>query len=398
MKQKLIILITLLSVSLSSRAQEYRVTKSSGQLKLNVTGIIVEGYDGKDIIFSGEKVEREETDERAKGLVPISSSKYIDNTGLGISVIENGQDVNVNLVTKKPIGTLTIKVPNNIKVSIVNNSNINGVFYTYASAGINYSANNSSNSNTNTNVNKANDEIVLKNLKSEIEVSVYSSKIKLENNSGPMSIKTVSGSVDAIFSGEIKGPVSIISATNYVDVTLPASTKANIEMGTTYGKLYAGKEFKIDFDKVENDRVASVVASDINTIGIASRNADRQKITADTRGALSAQSKDRSVARTTKTRDTAAVKGLLATLNGRSVGGDLVYVTGNGKLTGGTQALNTTTVNGIQIAGEGVSSTFPSYTLNALFSGGDKIKGKLNGGGVDLIFKSTNKNVYLRQQ
>ncbi len=239
MKQKLIILFTLLSVSFYANAQEYRLAKSSGTLKLNITGVIVEGYDGKDIVFSGEKVVVEETtDERAKGLVPISSSKHVDNTGLGISVTENGQDVNVNLVAKKPIGVLTVKVPNNIKISIVNN----GLFYSY-------STNLNSGFTTIGDNSKPGNDIVIKNIKSEIEVSVQNSKIKLENNTGPMNIKTVSGSIDAIFFGEVKGPVSIISVNNYVDVTMPSSTKANIEMSTNAGKLYAGKEFKIDIDK-----------------------------------------------------------------------------------------------------------------------------------------------------
>ncbi|RZL31260.1 MAG: hypothetical protein EOP00_35300, partial [Pedobacter sp.] len=97
MKQKLIIFSALLSLSLYTNAQEYRIAKSSGTLKLNITGVIVEGYDGNEIIFSGEKVATDEiTDERAKGLVPISTSKYVDNTGLGINVNENGQDLNVN--------------------------------------------------------------------------------------------------------------------------------------------------------------------------------------------------------------------------------------------------------------------------------------------------------------
>ena len=354
MKQKLIILITLLSFSLYANAQEYRLAKSSGQLKLNITGVIVEGYDGKDIIFSGQKVVNEEpSDERAKGLIAISSSKYTDNTGLGISVTESGQDVSVNMVAKKPIPVLTIKVPNNIKVSIFSNSY--GLFFDYGTS-----------SGYNNYNGKVSDEIVIKNLKSEIEVSVYSNKIMLENNTGPMNIKTVSGPVDAIFNSDIKGPVSIISATNYVDVTMPSSTKANIEMSSSYGKLYAGKEFKIDFDEKDPEKYALNV------------------LTNETRIA------NRPISPTKRTNEEVVVRGYpTGTLN----------ITKENTNIKDTANIQRAKVRGVQINGTGSNGVQIYRTTGFLWGGGgDKIKGKLNGGGIDLIFKSTNKNVYLRQQ
>jgi len=334
MKKQFIILFTILSTGLLVNAQEeYRITKSSGQLKINLTGIIVEGYDGKEIIFSGQKTVVDETDERAKGLLAISGSKYTDNTGLGISVTENGQDVNVNLVSKKPIGVLTIKVPQNIKVSIINNSM--RVFF------------NSGATTDHVTFNPKGEEIILKNLKNEIEVSVNNNKIRLENNTGPMNIKTVSGSVDAIFNTDIKGPISIISVTNYVDITLPASTKANLQMGTTYGKLYASKEFKIDFDKEEAEKTAySINTNGTEALSRLSSNLAKQGVAAT----IIAGAKV----------DDAKIKGTPV------ASGDLHYTS---------------------------VYSFDSFSMG----GGDKIKGKLNGGGVDLIFKSTNKNVYLRQ-
>lgn len=294
MKKQFIILLTLLSASLVVNAQkEYRLTKSSGQLKLNINGAIVEGYDGKEIIFSSQNTVKSEVDERAKGLVAISGSGFTDNTEMGISVTENGQEVNVNNVSKKSLGIITIKVPHGIKVSFNNN-------------------------------NLYHEELILRNLKSEIEVSVAYNKIKLENNTGPMNIKTIYGSVDASFNSEVKGPISIISLYDYVDVTLPASTKANIELSTNYGKLYSAKEFVIDIDKNDVEKTKEVSTTN--------------------------------------------------RLTGTGVSG---------------VALNTTTT----ISGRNFPATVYSFS-----SSGERIKGKLNGGGVDLIFKSTNKNVYLRQK
>lgn len=295
MKKQFIILLTLLSTSLAVNAQkEYRLTKTSGQLKLNINGAIVEGYDGKEIIFSSQNTIKSEVDERAKGLVAISGSGYTDNTGMGVSVTENGQEINVNTVSKRSIGIITIKVPHGIKVSFNNNSNL------------------------------YHEELILRNLKNEIEVSVAYNKIKLENNTGPMNVKTVYGSVDASFNNDVKGPISIISVYDYVDISLPGSTKANIELGTSYGKLYSAKEFTIDIDKADAEKA-----------------------------------KERSA--TTR-------------LTGTGVNG---------------VALNTTT----SIS----SGDFPA-AVYSFGPSGERIKGKINGGGLDLIFKSTYKNVYLRQK
>jgi hypothetical protein len=363
MKPQFIILFTLLSASLVVNAQqEYRVAKSSGQLKINLTGVIVEGYDGKEIIFSGQKaITDETTDERAKGLVPISGIKYTDNTGLGISVTENGQEVNVSLAAKKPIGILTIKVPQNMKVSIISNSN--GFFFATSATGTN---------------NLSSDEpIVIKNLKGEIEVSVNRNKIKLENNTGPMNIKTIYGSIDAVFNNDIKGPVSIISVSDYVDVTLPSSTKANIEMGSNYGKLYAGKEFKIDLDKEDPERNIYSLSTNGSTFNAITRLS----------GSLAPQSE-------------------VATVEPNITASGSKKVKGTGNIAVAKPADVTTivgiNVDGIKVKGTQIASrdllSNSVYTFDSFSMGGDRIKGKLNGGGIDLIFKSTNKNVYLRQQ
>lgn len=314
MKKQSIILITLLCAGLFANAQkEFRLAKSTGQLKLNINGAIIEGYDGKEVIFSSKDAKVDEVDERAKGLVAVSGSGYTDNTGMGISVTENGQDAVVNMVSKKPIGILTIKVPQNMKVSFTNNSTL-------------YS-----------------DELFIKNIKGEIEVSTTYNKVKLENNTGPMSIKTVYSPIDASFNSDIKGPISIISVYGYVDVAMPSSSKANIELGTSYGKLYAGKEFKIDFEKAETDK---------NT-----------------------------------ERGTYSISGGNQTTNSNV----------NTKVESGTSSASGTSTTTI-ISGPNFSSGRGlTYSMGS-YNSGDKIKGKLNGGGIDFIFKSTYKNVYLRDK
>ena len=90
--------------------------------------------------------------------------------------------------------------------------------------------------------------VILKFKENEIEVSTSYNKIRLENNTGPMNINTLYGSVDAVFANDMKGPVSIVSVYGYVDVSLPRAAKANVKLSTTYGKVYAAEGLKIALD------------------------------------------------------------------------------------------------------------------------------------------------------
>jgi len=316
MKKQFTLLTALLILSTTAAwaQKEFKLAKSSGRLNLNIPGAIIEGYNGNEIVFSTQRSEDEVVDERAKGLKSLSGSGFTDNTGLGLDVSQNGQDINVNVVGKKLNGILNIKVPQNIKVSYSNTSSI------------------------------YHDELIFKNLKSEMEVSATYNKIKLENNTGPMNIKTVYGSVDASFDSDIKGPVSIISVYNYVDITLPAATKANIEMGSSYGKLYAADEFKIAINK---DNTTQEKSAQEPVLGTAS---------------------------TLK-------------FNGVNItnGNGSINITDNKN--GENNSIIGTSANG-QVVVRGYSNLIS----------GERIKGTINGGGVDLIFKSNYKNVYLRQR
>jgi hypothetical protein len=282
MKKHFMLMFSVLMIASAVYAQkEYKLARNTGHLTLNTAGAIIEGYSGNEIIFSVPKGDTDVVDERAKGLRVINGSGYTDNTGLGLDVSVKGEEITVNPVTKDRMALLTIKVPQNIKISFTNSSTIHQA------------------------------EVILKNLKNEIEVSTSYNKIKLENNTGPMNIKTLYGSVDASFANDIKGPVSIVSVYGYVDVSLAAATKANVELSTSYGKLYSAEGLKIAIDK--------------NT---------REKSEANNDGSFN--------------------------------------FSANG--------------SGVMVTGFGAHRS------------SDSIQGKLNGGGSNLILKSTYKNVYLREK
>jgi predicted membrane protein len=216
MKQLLVIALGWLAIG-TTQAQEFKVAKSSGRLELNIGRVTVEGHNGNEIIFSSSN-SRDSKDERAEGLRAINGSGLEDNTGLGINVTQKGDVVEVSQLKKMNSPDVKILVPKGVIVSFSHESQYGG-------------------------------KATFKNMENEIEVSANYNSIELENVTGPLTIKTVYGHVEADLSTNVKGPISIVSIYGYVDVTMPASIKANIKMSTSYGEILVAPEIKIDIDK-----------------------------------------------------------------------------------------------------------------------------------------------------
>jgi predicted membrane protein len=112
-------------------------------------------------------------------------------------------------------------------------------------------------------------EVKLKDLENEIEVSANYNSVELENVTGPMTVKSVYGHVEAVLGGNLKSPISIVSVYGYVDVTMPLATKADLKMSTSYGELYAASDFKIEYEKQgDMQRYDDKVTGKINGGGI----------------------------------------------------------------------------------------------------------------------------------
>jgi Putative adhesin len=201
----------------NASAQEFKLAKTSGRLEVNIGKATIEGYNGNEIIFTSNK-QRGDDDDRSKGLTAISGSGLVDNTGLGINVTDKGTTISVLQLKKTNSPEIKIMVPKGITV-----------YYSFES--------------------EYGGELKLKNIESEIEVSVNYNSVSLENVTGPATIKTVYGHVEADFSANMKDPISIVSIYGYADVTLPLATKANVRLSTSYGELLVAPEFKLDLDK-----------------------------------------------------------------------------------------------------------------------------------------------------
>lgn len=239
MKNKgVLVFAVLLMAANGLRAQEFKVAKNSGRLEIRIGKVTVEGHSGSDIIFTSADG-RKEKDQRAEGLRSVNSLGLVDNTGLGINVTENGDVVTVQQLKKTNAPNIKILVPKNMIVSFSYESEFGGTAR-------------------------------FSNMSNEIEVDAQYNSIELNNVTGPLTIKTIYGHVEAILDAAMKGPISIVSIYGYVDLSIPATTKANLNMSTSYGEVLADPAFKIDIDRQgEMIRYSDRVSGKINGGGIA---------------------------------------------------------------------------------------------------------------------------------
>ena len=214
---KLIIALVALLFCVRAGAQEYKVAKNSGRLEIHLGKVTVEGHNGNDIIFSS-KDGHEKKDERAEGLRAVNSLGLDDNTGLGINVTDKGGVVEVRQLNRTNSPDVKILVPKGVIVSFEHESQYGG-------------------------------DAQFKNMENEIEVSANYNSVELENVTGPVTVKSVYGHVEADFNANMKGPISIVSVYGYVDLTLPLATKANLKMSTSYGEILVAPDFKIEIEK-----------------------------------------------------------------------------------------------------------------------------------------------------
>jgi hypothetical protein len=218
MKKKILIIACGMFLTAAAWAQEFKVSKNTGRLEIDeVNHVRIEGTTGNEIIFSSNDHDRDD-DDRSKGLRAISSMGIEDNTGLGLSVLDKGNTVEVRQLKKMDGPDITIKVPKGVVVSYSHNSPYG-------------------------------DEIEIRNFDGEVETSTVHNGVKITNSTGPLRIKTVHGDIEVVLNANMKSPISLTSIHGHVDLGMPAATKANIRLGTKLGEIFVDPDFKIEFDK-----------------------------------------------------------------------------------------------------------------------------------------------------
>jgi hypothetical protein len=175
--------------------------------------VIVRGYEGKEVIVeakvrgklvSEEKEEKEEN-EKARGMRRIVGAS---GTGLEVEEEENVMDISVS--SMKQTVDLTIQVPFNTSMEIGSYNN---------------------------------GEVIIENITGEIEANNYNGKITLTRVAGSVVAHTYNGEVTVSFTKITPDkPMSFSTWNGDVDVTFPATVKADVKMRSEMGDVYS------DFD------------------------------------------------------------------------------------------------------------------------------------------------------
>lgn len=223
----LMTLAAVICMALAVKAQEYKIpvdNSKDGKLTLNdfIGDLPVEGYSGTEIVISvtsGDVKPDAEELERSKGLKPVYSAG-VDNTGIGLHVEKNGNQVTVQCLAPitKP-AEYKIKVPDNLSIK--------------AESGCERS-----------------NEMTVSNMKNEIDIKNCQT-INLKNVTGPLVLSTISGDINVTFSGMNRdNPFSISDISGDIDVSLPATAAVNMSMKTVTGNMYT--DFDIPAANSEN--------------------------------------------------------------------------------------------------------------------------------------------------
>lgn len=181
--------------------QQVKVLLNRGDMK-------IEGYNGNEVRITAHNYEQ--PPERAKGLKPLYNNAQ-DNTGIGLSVEEEGGALVVQEASGQG-GEYTLRLPENARLSIEQ-------------------------------LNWQGQDIEVRNMKNEIEVKAKNADIRLTGVQGPVFANSTAGDINVVFSALKKDAVSMISSvSSEIDITLPASSKANFLLKSITGEIYT------DFD------------------------------------------------------------------------------------------------------------------------------------------------------
>ncbi len=237
--KKIAIVFAIMALGITSKAQQpFKAEFPNGsdgtiEISLSTDEIIIEGTNSNEITIQGlgqenpdfgkqviKEDEPKEKPKRAEGLKPITSGGK-DNTGYGVTFekLDRFAKVSSNMIPKYK--KIKITIPNNVKL-IINDLIPNG------SEKAKY------------NISSMMDEITITCLNADVNVSQIIGPLVLNATNGSAEVKYQSLKTDR--------PVSIVSVNGFVDLTLPANTKANITMNSVNGEAFTDFDIKTEED------------------------------------------------------------------------------------------------------------------------------------------------------
>lgn len=212
----LVVVMMLVFTTSKAQSNQYKLDMSSGKLIVKeIAEVTFVEHSGSGVLITNLDMNLKES-ERAKGLKLINGLGLEDNTSIGLNVTKEGGNTIINQISRNDQGDFEIKVPKGITV-VYEQSSVYG------------------------------DEVTFRNMSGEIEVTTNHSDVKLDNVTGPLTINTVHGDIEGNFSSVSQSnPLSVVSTHGDIDLGVPAATKSNFEISTSWGEIYSDLDIKIE--------------------------------------------------------------------------------------------------------------------------------------------------------
>lgn len=218
MKRVLSVLTLLCMLVTIANAQQFKKAFSGSGAKrvliiIENSELSIEGSSGNEVVINASDGDFE-MPERAKGLRPLYRDAS-DNTGLGLEVTESGNTITIKKASGKD-GDYRIRIPADASIKIEEKG-------------------------------WQSDEFEVVGMKGEIEIQSTGSDIELRDVTGPIVANTTSGDITVVFSQVSQaGPTSISNTSGFIDVTMPANSKANLQLSSISGDIYTDMDLKSD--------------------------------------------------------------------------------------------------------------------------------------------------------
>lgn len=229
MFNKLVTITFIMSFTLAvttAHGQEYThtlINNPENMLSFAISqgNLTIESYSGDEIIIQSNN--HIEPPERAVGMRSLFSGGT-DNTGIGLTVEKSGNHLRIMSVQPQS-GDYILKVPDNIRLAI-------------------------------NQINWGTGNIELTGHRGEIEVGGKDGNISLKNISGPVNANTTSGNIEIIFSElNQESLTSISNVGGYIDITLPETTTASMNLSSISGGIYSDMDLEMAGDRTDLSRL-----------------------------------------------------------------------------------------------------------------------------------------------
>lgn len=210
------IAILFLITSTALWAQENYTQSLQGVKKVKISsesGVNIKAHDKNELLIMGDG---RQMPEKAKGLKAVYAGGS-DNTGFGIYANREGETLVIRNLKNMHSKTLEIFLPRNVNIT-VERSNLG--------------------------------KVEIQGFSSEIEATTNVGGITFRDVTGPIVARTSTGEINVIFNKVSQSsPISLVSATGAIDVSLPSNTPANLELKTAMGEIFTDFDIKFPEEK-----------------------------------------------------------------------------------------------------------------------------------------------------